>query len=520
MRIAMLSWESLHSVAVGGVAAHVTELSASLARRGCEVHVFTRMAPGQKYHDLIDGVHYHRCPYICSQNFVDDVNNMCRAFVERLFTVEDMFGHFDVVHAHDWLASNALIWIKHGRPHTGVFTVHATEYARCGNAFPKGQSDRVRDQERAGTYWAERVIAVSSATRDELRWMYEVPDWKTHVVYNGVTPHRFTQPAQVDELRKRYEIGPLDPTVLFSGRLVWQKGPDLLMEAIGPLLRHRPDAKFVFAGDGEMRGQLEARARQLGVAHAVRFLGRMDNNDMPELYHMADLVCVPSRNEPFGIVVLEAWAAGKPVVVTQVGGPKEYVWHDVNGLGIQPTPDSVGWGIGTIFADFEHAALAGRQRPTGCRGAFHVGPHRRRDARGLRAGGRQAKRPRAARPGRDPTRRGKAGNASRARAGQRGPAKPHWQPSKPPTKNCSSARVCPSGQATERSRPASPRACNCWPTSGSSPSSTAGPSASRATGSTSHGPSKSATARSASTGPLRSPQSSGPVAQPGRSNRL
>ncbi len=71
-------------------------------------------------------------------------------------------------------------------------------------------------------------------------------------------------------------------------------------------------------------------------------------------------MCVPSRNEPFGITVLEAWAARKPVVVSQNGGPAEFVWHTVNGLRIYPRPDSVGWGLGTLFRDFEWARWMGR----------------------------------------------------------------------------------------------------------------------------------------------------------------
>ncbi|RPJ22700.1 MAG: glycosyltransferase family 1 protein, partial [Planctomycetaceae bacterium] len=90
MRIAMLSWESLHSIAVGGVAAHVTELAAALARTGHQIHVFTRRAFCHAAHDLTDGVHYHLCTYPPHDDFVDDVNNMCRAFVDHVFEVEDM----------------------------------------------------------------------------------------------------------------------------------------------------------------------------------------------------------------------------------------------------------------------------------------------------------------------------------------------------------------------------------------------------------------------------------------------
>jgi glycosyltransferase involved in cell wall biosynthesis/uncharacterized protein YqgV (UPF0045/DUF77 family) len=360
MRIAMLSWESLHSIQVGGMSAHVTELAAALARKGHEVHVFTRMAHGQPQYDRIDGVHYQRCPYPGHHDFVDDVNNMCRAMVARVFAVEDAAGPFDVVHAHDWLTANAMIWIKQGRGRRSVLTIHATEYARCGNTFPGGRSHRVRTQERAGTYWADRVIAVSQATKTELMWMYEVPDAKAFVVYNGVSPRRFNDNLDAGEVKRRYAIGPMDPTILYCGRLEWQKGPDLLVEAVPAILRSHPRAKFVFAGDGGMRGPLENRARQLGVADAVRFLGFRNGGELVALFKMADGICVPSRNEPFGIVVLEAWAAGKPVVVTQNGGPGEYVWHEVNGLKIYPHTGSVIWGIQRLFSDFERARWMGR----------------------------------------------------------------------------------------------------------------------------------------------------------------
>src|ERR1700759_4451886 len=127
MRIALFSWESLHSIAVGGVAVHVTELAAPLERRKHDVHVFTRQGPGQPAYECIHGVHYYRCPFALNPNFVDEINNMCRAFVQTFFEVEDRVGHFDVVHAHDWLASNAVVWIKEGRGRRSVLTMHSTE---------------------------------------------------------------------------------------------------------------------------------------------------------------------------------------------------------------------------------------------------------------------------------------------------------------------------------------------------------------------------------------------------------
>ncbi len=361
MRIAMFSWESLHSVSVGGIAAHVTELAAAIQRQGHEVHVFTPPGYGSSSVHQIDGVWYHYCNFNRSSNFIDEIQNMCRSFVGHFFQTEDHCGHFDVVHAHDWLASNAMVWIKQGRPdHRAILTMHSTEYGRCGNTFWGGNSARIRDHERHGTYCAERVIAVSGALKGELMWMYNLPDWKCWMIYNGVAAHHFDGYIDPGGVKTRYGIGPVDPTVLFVGRMTIQKGPDLLLEAGRHLLKYYPAAKLLFVGDGYMRGGLESRARQLGISHATRFIGHRSGRELIDLYRAADAVCVPSRNEPFGITVLEAWSAGKPVVVSMNGGPNEFIWHEVNGLKVYPNVDSVGWGLGRLFTNFEWARWMGR----------------------------------------------------------------------------------------------------------------------------------------------------------------
>lgn len=360
MKVAMFSWETLPGQAVGGVAAHVTELAAALERRGHEMHVFTRPGEGAVGVRRIDGVWYHFCPHALRRNLVEEVQEMCRSFVWHFFQSEDYAGRYDLVHAHDWLAASALIWIKRGRPdHPAVLTMHSTEYGRCGNNFWPGACQGIRDHEWQATACADRVIAVSQALKEEIRWIYRVPEEKCWMIHNGVSVWKydgFIDPARV---KARYGIGPMDPTVLFTGRLVLQKGADLLLEAVPGLLRYYPDAKFVFAGEGHMRGDLERRAGQLGVARAARFLGHRDGPELADLYKACDSVCVPSRNEPFGLIILEAWSAGKPVVASGIGGPRELIWPEVTGKLIEPTPDSIGWGLGTLFTDFERARWMG-----------------------------------------------------------------------------------------------------------------------------------------------------------------
>ncbi len=358
--------------AVGGVAVHVTELAAALERQGHEVHVFTRMGGGQPPLERVHGVWYHRCPFRLHPNFIDEIQAMCRAFVQQLFATEDYMGApFDIVHAHDWLAANAMVWAKQGRGRRGILTVHSTEYGRCGNHFWNGPSARIREHERHGTDCADRVITVSRALQGEIGWMYNCPDGKVRVVYNGVNVHAYDGwIPDPGVLRRGYAIGPLDPLVLFAGRLTAQKGPDLLVEAIPMLLRAYPRAKFVFAGDGDLKGSCERRAHQLGVAHACRFLGYRNGVELQNLYKLSDAVCVPSRNEPFGITILEAWSAGKPVVASKNGGPDEFVWHTVTGLKISPHPESVAWGIGTLFTNFDWARWMGRNGRVAAESAF------------------------------------------------------------------------------------------------------------------------------------------------------
>jgi glycosyltransferase involved in cell wall biosynthesis len=328
------------------------------------------MGPGQQAYERIHGVHYHRCPFELNRSFVDEIESMCRSFAQHVIAAEDFGGPFNIVHAHDWLAANAMISIQQWRGRRVIFTIHSTEYGRCGNSFQGGQSVRIRDLEGAGVHRADRVISVSAALKREVQSMYHVPDWKISKIYNGVSVTNFDGWIEPAAVKRLYAIGPVDPTVLFVGRMVPQKGPDLLIETVPSILKYYPRAKFVFAGDGELRRPLELRARQLGVAHATRFVGFQANGLLADLYKACDVVCVPSRNEPFGIVILEAWSAGKPVVCTKNGGPEEFVWHNVNGLKVYAHPDSIAWGLGTLFSDFEWGRWMGRNGRVAAESAF------------------------------------------------------------------------------------------------------------------------------------------------------
>jgi len=360
MRVGVFSWESLHSINVGGLGVHTTELAAGLERRGNDVHVFTRRGPEQSHYDWIDGVHYHRVDHGVSENFVECMDWMCEAMAHRFHEVTSMIGKFELVHAHDWLTGNVLKYIYDGFGTPGILTMHSTEYGRAGNVFHDGFARWIRDTEAAACRHAKAIIAVSGFLADEIRRIYDVPHWKIHVVPNGVAYDVFNGYLDPGPVKARYGIAPLDPTIFAAGRMVAQKGMDLLVEAIPMVLAGFPSAKFIIAGEGPHKEAVVNRANELGVGHAIRFMGNLSRGEYSELLRSIDIVALPSRNEPFGIVALEAWAAGKPVVATTAGGPREFVWHDVNGFLVDANAGGLAHGIGSLLADHDHCRALGR----------------------------------------------------------------------------------------------------------------------------------------------------------------
>ncbi len=228
----------------------------------------------------------------------------------------------------------------------------------------------MQDCERHGTLRADRVIAVSNLLKEEVTWLYQVPAEKLTSIYNGVNSIVFDKHMDPEAVKRQYGIGKMDPVVLFVGRMVVQKGPDILAAAIPSILKFYPNTKFVFVGDGHMKHDVESQARFLGVFDSMRMLGHRGGVELVNLFKACDIVAVPSRNEPFGIVILEAWSSYKPVVCTKRGGPAEFVWHGVNGLHVDDHPDSVAWGLGTLLANHEHCRWMGKNGRVAVEAAF------------------------------------------------------------------------------------------------------------------------------------------------------
>jgi glycosyltransferase involved in cell wall biosynthesis len=197
---------------------------------------------------------------------------------------------------------------------------------------------------------------------DELMWIYSIPKSKISIIPNGIVVGKMRRRLDPGRVKEKYGIHPLAPVVLFCGRMSIQKGPDLLIEAIPQILMNRPDMKFVFIGQGDMKCQCERRVRDLNVGYACRFLGYTSASKKEELMNACDLICIPSRNEPFGVVVLEAWEVCKPVVATEAIG---IVRNFEDGLLAYIQPESIAWCINRLIKhpeEMKKLAIAGRRR--------------------------------------------------------------------------------------------------------------------------------------------------------------
>lgn len=357
----MLSWESLYSIKVGGVAPHVSEISEALARRGHEVHIFTRRGDYESY-DKINEVHYQRSDVDSSGDVLAQMDRMCDALYDRFNSVQKIFGNFDVVHGHDWHPVLALTRIKKDYRLPFLLTMHSTEWGRNGNNFGYGISQEISHREWLGCFEASKVIVTTRRMQDELLWIYNLPPDKTSIIPNGITLGKMKRGVDAGRVKERYGIHPLAPLVLFCGRMSIQKGPDLLVEAVPRVLANRSDVCFIFMGEGGMRADCERRARELGIERSCRFLGYTSSAEKQELVNACDLMCVPSRNEPFGVVVLEAWDACKPVVATEA---VSIIKNFEDGLLAYVQPESIAWCINRLLSnptEMKELARAGCSR--------------------------------------------------------------------------------------------------------------------------------------------------------------
>jgi glycosyltransferase involved in cell wall biosynthesis len=232
----------------------------------------------------------------------------------------------DVIHTHN---TQPFFDGTIGAMLAGVRTVIHTDHAR---AFP----DKLRYMvaEWAMSLYAYRVVGCSEHTSEQLMRYEKIPKRKIVTIPNGIDGSRFD--LTIDRQAKRRELGIHEQgsVIGLAVRLSDQKGITFLLQAMPRILAKHPDTTLLIAGDGDLRTDLEREAQQIGIAARVKFCG--PRKDIPELLKLLDLYVLPSKWEGLPMVILEAMAAGCPIVATDVGGNSTAVVDGVTGALVPP----------------------------------------------------------------------------------------------------------------------------------------------------------------------------------------
>ena len=346
MRVLLISWE-YPPVIEGGLARHVRKLSEHLVREGVEVHVLTRGGGHLPVEEERHGVLVHRVREpafpMDPSAFVRWVDEMNADMRQLAFALCDRFA-FDLVHSHDWLVAGAAEPVARRIERPWLVTVHATEFGRHQGWVQNHPQSHIHAAERAMVRRADRVITCSRYMRSHVSTVFGVSPRRVTAVQNGIDP-RDLEPVVPDlpGLRARY-AEPEQRLVLLVGRLVYEKGFHLALDALAPVIRRLGDVRFVVAGTGTAEAELKRQSRRLGLTRHGSFLGWIGDDMLHSLYRVADLCIVPSIYEPFGLVALEAMASGCLCVVADTGGLREVVPSDGT-VGLRfPSRDSAALG--------------------------------------------------------------------------------------------------------------------------------------------------------------------------------
>ena len=357
MKILMLGWE-LPPHNSGGLGVACLNLSRALAREGADIDFvvpYEAEHPEIKYMRILSAMRLD--PIYRYGVGAYDTKYVEQALIPRTDTgemisireiqhnycefVEKYLMEFkpDLVHAHDWLTFEAGMLAKKNFGIPLVAHVHATEYDRSGM---NGGNPLVIEIEREGLMLADKIIAVSEATKHIIHEKYDIPDDKIDVIYNSLDEEFVNEVYKYDTDDYAYleAMKAAGYTIVSTvGRFTVQKGLANMMKAAAAALSKEKKLIFVFAGDGEQREELLELSAKYGISKNVVFTGFVRGKQLRDIYQVSDIFVMSSISEPFGLTALEAARHGDVLILTKQSGvaevlrsAMEYDFWDTNKL--------------------------------------------------------------------------------------------------------------------------------------------------------------------------------------------
>jgi glycosyltransferase involved in cell wall biosynthesis len=307
-----------HDLAIGGLQQVVVNICKSIDRNMFDISVLCLRNLGEFVPEIEKmGIKVHFLPQ--KRNGVDYLSFLKVAKILRDQRV-------DVIHTHNtqpFIDGTIAAFLS------GVKTIIHTDHSR---EFPDKR--RYMFSEWLMSHFAYKVVGVSEPTRQDLIKYEKISPEKVVTIINGIDESKFL--IEIDKERKKKELGITNdgPIIGLGVRLSKQKGITYLLQAMPEIIKAYPDITLVIAGGGDYEERLKQETRDRGITKNVLFIG--PRLDMPEVLKLFDLYVLPSLWEGLPIVILEAMAAGCPIVATNVGGNYMAIQHGENGVLIEP----------------------------------------------------------------------------------------------------------------------------------------------------------------------------------------
>jgi glycogen synthase len=330
-RVLILSWE-YPPVIEGGLARHVRKLAEALSRQGVAVDVLTRGVEHGADVELtgpeeMGGVNIYRVREPGWPRDLDRFVAWVRQMNDDMLAAGEALAQthsYELVHGHDWLVAHASAALADRLAVPYVTTIHATEHGRHQGWVQDQPQAHIHAVERWMAQRANALIVCSYYMREHVADIFDIDEQRVTVIPNGVDPSELRPSGDLAALRREF-AAPHEKLVLLVGRLVYEKGFQLALDALPAVIERVGDVRFLVAGSGTHEGELKAQAQRLGLTDHGTFLGWIGDDVLHSLYRIADLCVVPSIYEPFGLVALEAMASGCPCIVADTGGLREVV---------------------------------------------------------------------------------------------------------------------------------------------------------------------------------------------------
>lgn len=331
----------------GGMNVYVVETAKRLARSGIAVDIFTRATSAAlpPVVEIAAGVEVHHVtagPYEGLTK--EDLPSQMCTMASELLRVEANHpqGYYDLIHSHYWISGQVGLLASQRWNVPLVHTMHTMAKVKNLSLADHDKPEPVarsigEEQIVAG---AKALIANTDAEAANLVSLYNACPDKVHVVAPGVDLEHFAPGGGRREARVQLGLEKDSLILAFVGRVQPHKGPDVLISAAGEMVKHDPIIRSklqvliiggVSGGNGDELLRLQGLARFLGIQDRVKFIPAVSREELPHWYRAADLVCVPSYSESFGLVALEAQACGTPVVAAAVGGLRTAVADGFSG---------------------------------------------------------------------------------------------------------------------------------------------------------------------------------------------